>query len=165
MQPLPDCAVTPAGTSHIAVHHQRGCRVFSVRDVPESPDGQALPLAGSGDGKAVHAPIFGVAEAKHLLIAGTLTTPLDARDTLCSIIVHLLLLQRRLHAVEKELNHLADGLIGNGPADEPAVFAGAQGGPEHLDDPRLALCATLCPKDFILSPLDEVEDERLYRGA
>ena len=81
------------------------------------------------------------------------------------LLMVLPLTQRRLCPVEEKLDDRTDGLIGDGPADEPAVFAGTQGGPEHLDDPRLALCATLCPKDFILSPLDEVEDERLYRGA
>nr|DAV99355.1 MAG TPA: hypothetical protein [Caudoviricetes sp.] len=76
-----------------------------------------------------------------------------------------LILQGRLHAVEEKLNNDADGLIGDGPADEPAVFAGAQSGPEHLDDPRLALCAPLCTLYLLLGPLDEVKHQRLHGGT
>ena len=57
------------GHIHRAVHHQRGCRVFAARDVPKGPDGQVLPLAGCGDSKSVHTPVFGVAKAHQLLIA------------------------------------------------------------------------------------------------
>nr|DAJ15988.1 MAG TPA: hypothetical protein [Caudovirales sp. ctfXb19] len=74
-----------------------------------------------------------------------------------------LILQGRLHAVKEKLNHGADGLIVDGPADEPAVFAGAQSGPEHLDDPRFALCASLGALNLLLGPLDEVKHQRLYR--
>ena len=57
------------GNVHIAVHHQRRCRVFAVRDVPEAADSQPLPLASGTDGKAVHTPVLGVAKAHQLLIA------------------------------------------------------------------------------------------------
>nr|DAK69653.1 MAG TPA: hypothetical protein [Caudoviricetes sp.] len=87
------------------------------------------------------------------------------RYVVLAIITSLLILQGRLHAVKEKLNHLADGLIGDGPADEPTVFAGAEGGPEHLDDPRLTLCAALCPLNLLLGPLDEVQHQRLYRCA
>ena len=57
------------GHGHRAVHHQRGRRVFAVRHVPEAADSQPFPLTGGSDGKAVHAPVFGVAKAHQLLIA------------------------------------------------------------------------------------------------
>ena len=57
------------GHVHRAVHHQRGCRVFAVRDVPESPDSQAFPLTGCINVQAIHAPVLGVAKAHQLLIA------------------------------------------------------------------------------------------------
>ena len=72
------------------------------------------------------------------------------------LLIVLLLTQRRLHAVKEKLDPPSDGLIGDGPADEPAVFAGAQSGPEHLDDPGFALCAPLCTLYLVLGPLDEV---------
>ena len=58
------------GHIYIAANDQRGCRVFAVRDVPESPDGQPFPLAGGGDGKAVHAPVLGVAEGQCKCVPG-----------------------------------------------------------------------------------------------
>nr|DAJ80721.1 MAG TPA: hypothetical protein [Caudoviricetes sp.] len=91
-------------------------------------------------------------------------------STKCSYVVlamisPLLLLQRRSCAVKEKLNYLAHGLIGYGPTDEPAVFAGTQGGPEHLDDPRLALCAALGTLNLPLCLVDEVKHQRLDRCA
>ena len=42
---------------------KKKAQVFAVRHVPERPDGQPFPLAGCSDGKAVHAPVLGVAKA------------------------------------------------------------------------------------------------------
>nr|DAN94655.1 MAG TPA: hypothetical protein [Caudoviricetes sp.] len=86
--------------------------------------------------------------------------------TKCSYVVlamisSLLLFQRRFHAVKEKLNHHSDGLIGDGPRDEPAVFAGTQGGPEHLDDPRLSLCASLGALNLLLCPCNEIEHSAL----
>ena len=55
---------------HIAVRHQRGCRVFAVRNVPESPDSQAFPLAGCIDVQAVHALILSVPEGQRKCVPG-----------------------------------------------------------------------------------------------
>nr|DAL93049.1 MAG TPA: hypothetical protein [Caudoviricetes sp.] len=83
------------------------------------------------------------------------------RYVVLAMISSLLLLQRRPGAVKEKLNHSADGLIGDGPADEPAVFAGTQGGAKHLDDPRLALCAALGALNFALCLVDKVKNKRL----
>nr|DAT86960.1 MAG TPA: hypothetical protein [Bacteriophage sp.] len=83
-------------------------------------------------------------------------------STKCSYVVlamisSLLLFQCRFHAVKEKLNHGADGLIGDGPADKLAPLAGVQGHAEHLRHPRLALCTALCALNFVLCLLDQVE--------
>nr|DAI70774.1 MAG TPA: hypothetical protein [Bacteriophage sp.] len=87
------------------------------------------------------------------------------RYVVLAMIASLLLLQCCLCAVKEKLDNFADGLIGDGPRDKSAPLAGAEGGPQGLCHPRLALCAAFSPLNLLLCPLDEVQHQRLYRCA
>ena len=64
-------------------------------------------------------------------------------------------MQCRLHAVKEKLDHLAHGLFSNCPRDQSAQLAIVQIETQHLDAPRLALCAALGALDFVLCLLAE----------
>nr|DAT71761.1 MAG TPA: hypothetical protein [Caudoviricetes sp.] len=87
------------------------------------------------------------------------------RYVVLAMIASLLLLQCCLCAVKEKLDNFADGLIGDGPRDKSAPLAGAEGGPQGLCHPRLALCAPLCTLYLVLGPLDEVKHQRLHGGT
>nr|DAE46099.1 MAG TPA: hypothetical protein [Caudoviricetes sp.] len=136
---------------HKAVCHQRGCRVFAVRDVPEAADGQPFPLAGGGDGKAVHAPVFGVAKAHQLFIARHFDDAIGCERY--ALLDHALLLFDGRLLVRQCLFHHADGFFDHAVqhfiCDEglqPVRQSAAQCG----KDLCLFLCALTAAHDAVL---------------
>ena len=65
---LPGHSRDEGGHFHKAVHHQRGGGGVPVRQVPEGPQGHALPLAVGFHPQGVDAPVFGVAEAEQAVV-------------------------------------------------------------------------------------------------
>nr|DAH89484.1 MAG TPA: hypothetical protein [Caudoviricetes sp.] len=92
-------------------------------------------------------------------------TPPGWSYVVLAMISSLLLLQRRPCAVKEKLNDSAHGLFRDCPRDQPAPLAVVQIVTQHLDAPRLALCAALGALDLMLSLVDEVEHKRLDRCA
>nr|DAK97509.1 MAG TPA: hypothetical protein [Caudoviricetes sp.] len=82
-----------------------------------------------------------------------------------STVRSLLLLQRRPCAVKEKLNHLAHGLFCDCPRDQLAPLAIVQINAQHLDDPRLALCAALGALNLMFCLFDQVKHQRLDRCA
>ena len=66
--PLPGHSRDEGGHLHKAVHHQRGGGSVPIRQVPEGPQGHALPLAVGFHPQGVDAPVFGVAEAEQAIV-------------------------------------------------------------------------------------------------
>nr|DAQ13518.1 MAG TPA: hypothetical protein [Caudoviricetes sp.] len=81
------------------------------------------------------------------------------------MISSLLLLQRCPCPVKEKLDDLAHGLFGDCPRDQPAPFAVVQIVAQHLDAPRLALCAALGALNLVLCLVDEVKHKRPDRCA
>ena len=66
--PLPGHSRDEGGHLHKAVCHQRGGGSVPIRQVPEGPQGHALPLAVGFHPQGVDAPVFGVAEAEQAVV-------------------------------------------------------------------------------------------------
>nr|DAW48298.1 MAG TPA: hypothetical protein [Caudoviricetes sp.] len=82
-----------------------------------------------------------------------------------STVRSLLLLQGCSRPVKEKLDDLAHGLFGNSPADQLAPPVVIQIMAQHLDAPRLALCAALGALNLTLCLVDEVKHQRLDRCA
>ena len=66
--PLPGHSRDEGGHLHKAVCHQRGGGSVPIRQVPEGPQGHALPLAVGFHPQGVDAPVSGVAEAEQAIV-------------------------------------------------------------------------------------------------
>ena len=66
--PLPGHSRDEGGHLHKAVCHQCGGGSVPIRQVPEGPQGHALPLAVGFHPQGVDAPVFGVAEAEQAIV-------------------------------------------------------------------------------------------------
>nr|DAG19823.1 MAG TPA: hypothetical protein [Caudoviricetes sp.] len=95
---------------------------------------------------------------------------LTVHNKKCSYVVlamisSLLLLQRCSCPVKEKLDDLAHGLFRDSPADQLAPPAVVQIVTQHLDAPRLSLCAALRALNLVLRPCNEVEHSALDRRA
>nr|DAR01605.1 MAG TPA: hypothetical protein [Caudoviricetes sp.] len=87
------------------------------------------------------------------------------KKVFASTVRSLLLLQRCSCPVKEKLDDLTHGLFRDRPRDQLAPLAVVQIVAQHLDAPRLALCAALGALNLVLRPCNEAEHSALDRCA